>query len=85
MRSDITTTFSDNEADQLTSESWSGGTLNTWNVNPVYDTKLRRNQLRVNKNAVLQIQHDYGYDNASRLRATLRCDWNELFAGCDKV
>lgn len=20
-----------------------------------------------------------------RLRATLRCDWNELFAGCDKV
>ncbi|MCX6896262.1 MAG: helix-turn-helix transcriptional regulator [Verrucomicrobia bacterium] len=20
-----------------------------------------------------------------RLRATLRCDWNDLFAGCDKV
>lgn len=20
-----------------------------------------------------------------RLRAALRCDWNELFAGCDKV
>ena len=34
----------------------------------MYDTKLRRNQLRVNKNAVLQIQHDYGYDNASRLQ-----------------
>ena len=21
----------------------------------------------------------------ARLRAALRCDWNELFAGCDKV
>ena len=23
--------------------------------------------------------------NAARLRAALRCDWNELFAGCDRV
>ena len=23
--------------------------------------------------------------NAARLRAALRCDWNELFAGCEKV
>ena len=42
--------------------------MNTWNVNPVYDSKLRRNQLLVKKGAVLQIQHDYGYDNASRLQ-----------------
>ena len=23
--------------------------------------------------------------NAAGLRATLRCDWNELFAGCEKI
>ena len=76
MRSDITTTFSYNEADQLTGESWSGGTLNTWSVNPVYDTKLRRNQLLVKLGAATQVQHDYAYDTASRLQKV----WQGLYS-----
>ena len=76
----ITATLSYNEADQLTGESWSGGTLNTWNVNPVYDPKLRRSQLRVNKVAALQVQHDYVYDNASRVQQMYQGSYSANYA-----
>lgn len=64
----MTATISYNLAGQVTGELFSSGLLNAWNVGLGYDTKLRRNQLQLKLGSTVKLQHDYEYDNASRLK-----------------
>jgi len=65
-RNSITTTLSYNDANQLTEESYVGGTLNGLAVTPGYDVHLRRDTLSLNTSPALNFS--YVYDTVSRLQ-----------------
>jgi RHS repeat-associated protein len=64
----MTTTLAYNDANQLTSEAYTGaGTLLAgFTLSSGYDSYLRRNSLSLNTSPTLSVS--YGYDNASRLQ-----------------
>ncbi len=64
-RGGTTTTLTYNDANQLLTESYSGGTLGGFTFTGVYDTVLRRTSLSVNTSPANF--RTYGYDYASRL------------------
>ncbi|MCX6856556.1 MAG: hypothetical protein NTV80_16815 [Verrucomicrobia bacterium] len=53
---------------QLTSESWAGGLLNTYNLDHPLDTLRRPSGLTIKKAASVLMQHTQSYDDASRLK-----------------
>jgi len=63
-RNGQTTTFYYNTAGLMTWEVRS----DLWNVEWGYDTYLRRNQLILNDNSSLEVEHNYSYDTAGRLQ-----------------
>jgi hypothetical protein len=63
-RNNITTTLSYNGANQLLSESYSGGTLNGLSVTAGYDNYLRRNYFDTRKGSALT-HHSFDYDSNS--------------------
>lgn len=63
----ITDTLAYNLANQLLSESYTGGTLNGLAVTNGYDADLRRTALSVLNSSTILSSATYGYDNASRL------------------
>jgi len=60
----ITTSLTYNNANQLLSESYSGGTLNGLTVTSGYDSLLRRNSLSLNTQPST-INHSFGYNSQS--------------------
>ena len=62
----ITDTLAYNRANELLSETFSGGTLTGLAVTNGYDQYLRRTNLTALSSGVLS-RTAYGYDNASRL------------------
>lgn len=62
----VTDTMTHNLANQLLTESFSGGVLNGFSITNGYDALLRRTNLSVLASGVLS-RTAYGYDNASRL------------------
>jgi RHS repeat-associated protein len=67
VRSGMTDTLTYNLANQLLSESFSGGILNGLSVTNGYDADLRRTNLTSLNGASTLALAAYGYDNASRL------------------
>jgi len=68
VRNSITTTFAYNDADDMFSESYSGGTLGGLALTNVFDTLLRRTTNNVWNGATRLAQAIYTYDAASRLQ-----------------
>lgn len=66
-RDSITTTFAHDLANDVLSESYSGGILDGLSVTNGYDTSLRRTGLGALAGSSLLTGATYGYDNASRL------------------
>ena len=64
----MTETLTYNLANELLSESFSGGVLNGLVVTNGYDAKLRRTSLAALAGATPLVTTTYGYDNASRLQ-----------------
>jgi RHS repeat-associated protein len=67
-RNSITTTLAYNNANQLLSQTNSGGTLNSWWVANTYDSLMRRTNLQAKAGSTVNANFSYGYDNASRLQ-----------------
>ena len=63
-----TTMFTYNDASQLLTESYSGGTLNGLSVTNGYDQYLRRTNLTALNGSTVLARSTYGYDSASRLK-----------------
>ncbi len=61
----MTTSLTYNDANQLLTEGYSGGTLGGFTVTGGYDTALRRTSLSLNSSPAVSLT--YGYDYASRL------------------
>ena len=68
IRNGITTTMAYNTANELLSESFSGGTLSGLSVTNGYDQYLRRTQLAALNSTTPFLQHSFSFDNASRLQ-----------------
>lgn len=66
-RAGATTTLAYNDANQLLTESYSGGTLDGVIVTASYDNPLRRSSLTAARSAATLLDHRYAYDTASRL------------------
>jgi RHS repeat-associated protein len=64
----ITETLAYNDANELLSESYSGGVLHGLSVTNGYDADLRRTALSALTNATPLLQQSFGYDAASRLQ-----------------
>ncbi|MCL5096851.1 MAG: RHS repeat-associated core domain-containing protein, partial [Candidatus Omnitrophica bacterium] len=64
-RNSISTTLSYNEANQLLSESFSGGTLNGLSVEQTYDNMLRRTGVSAKQGAATLSSATYAYENDS--------------------
>jgi len=65
IRNSITTTFTYNDASQLLTEAYTGGTLNGLTITNAYDTLLRRTAVGQSNQVSTLVK--FGYDNASRL------------------
>jgi hypothetical protein len=63
----MTSTLAYNTANELLSESFSGGTLAGLSVTNGYDQYLRRTQLAALNSGTPFLQHTFGYTNDSRL------------------
>lgn len=75
-----TTTLTYNDANQLQTESYSGGTLNDIGINFNYDTFLRRASLMPHHEATPIFVHTYGYDSASRLQTVTHGNYNATYS-----
>jgi len=64
----MTNTLAYNSADQMLSESYSGGLLAGLSVTNGYDPYLRRSQLAALNSTTPFLQHSFSYDDASRLQ-----------------
>ena len=63
-----TSTLAYNDANQLLSEIFAGGTLDGLSVGDGYDGYLRRNSLVVKQSNTILVQNSMSYNNASRLQ-----------------
>ena len=68
IQASTTTTFTYNDASQLLTESYSGGTLNGLSVTNGYDHYLRRTNLTALNGSTILARSTFGYDSASRLK-----------------
>jgi RHS repeat-associated protein len=75
---DITTTFAYNTANELLSESYSGGILAGLAVTNSYDAYLRR--MAVALNTQPSTLNQFGYDGASRLAGVTNGNYNATYA-----
>jgi RHS repeat-associated protein len=69
LRNGMTTTFAYNTANEVLTESYSGGTLNGFSITNSYDAYLRRATLAIRNSNTQMVQHVFGYDSASRLES----------------
>jgi len=65
----ITTTFAYNDANEVLTESYSGGTLDSLSVTNGYDQLMRRTNLATLYSTTPLLTNSYAYDGASRLLA----------------
>ena len=69
-----------NDANELLSESYTGGTLNGLSVTNGYDQFLRRTNLAALNGATAYTTTVYGYDSASRLNSVTNGAYNALYS-----
>jgi RHS repeat-associated protein len=67
-RNSITTTLTYNDANQMLTESYAGGTLAGLSVNNVFDNYLRRTTVEIKNGSTVLQGASYAYDVANRLQ-----------------
>ena len=73
----MTDTISFNMANQLSAETFSGGTLNGLSITNAYDTYLRRAAVALSSQTSTLV--NYGYDTAGRLQGVTNGSYNMLY------
>src|SRR6185369_14049349 len=68
VRNSITTTLAYNDADQVLTEGYSGGTLNGLSVSNVYDSFLRRTNAAIKNGSTVLQGAGFVFDSAGRLQ-----------------